>query len=160
MKMHLRIAFGVSTSFYISGTQLFKGASQGNGTAPTLFRTITIFNHISLSIKGICNYYRSFVKIRSTFIIPSHTNDTNLCVFDLGSDEKIEVLMKYQSLLNSQYGALKSTWRYFKLSKWYQTLQYYLWQDGDCTHSTTTSETIYIQNNNYNITKSMFLQKQ
>ena len=43
MKIHLRTAFVVSTSFYTSDAQPFQGAVQGNGEAPVLWLIITIF---------------------------------------------------------------------------------------------------------------------
>ena len=41
--MYLRTAFVVSTTFYTSNAQPFKGAVQGNGAAPGLWLIISIF---------------------------------------------------------------------------------------------------------------------
>ena len=43
MKIHLLIAFGVSSSFYTSEGQLFQGAVQENGAAPALWLIISFF---------------------------------------------------------------------------------------------------------------------
>ena len=43
MKMHLRTAFGVSSSFYTSHRQPFQGAVQGNGASPALWTIKSVF---------------------------------------------------------------------------------------------------------------------
>ena len=43
MKMHMRIAFRVSTSFYTSDAQPFQGALECNGADPSLWLIISIF---------------------------------------------------------------------------------------------------------------------
>lgn len=43
IKMHLRISFGVSTSFYSRNGQLFQGTVQGNGVAPALWLIMSVF---------------------------------------------------------------------------------------------------------------------
>ena len=43
VKMHLRAAFDVSTSFHTSDLQPFQDAVQGNGEAPALWLIMCIF---------------------------------------------------------------------------------------------------------------------
>ena len=43
IKMHLRTAFSVSTSFYTSDEKPFQGAVQGNGESPALWLIILVF---------------------------------------------------------------------------------------------------------------------
>ena len=102
MKMHLRTAFGVSTTFYSSDSQPFQGAVQGNGAAPALWLIISIFlirylhqqkvvTAITSPISKLCQYLAALL----------YVDDTDLYVFNNGVNSTQEIILKAQRLLNA-----------------------------------------------------------
>ena len=91
-------------------------------------------------------------KLSQLLVFLLYENDIDLCTFNLGPENTNDAVKICQRLLNAWHIALKCTGGDFKLSKCYWTLQDYLCQDGVCRKTTTTSETIHINNNNHSTT--------
>ena len=84
--MHLRTAFGVSTSFHTSDAQPFQGAVQGNGTDPNLWLIITILliRHL-FQQKVITSITSPIPKLTQLIEALLCVDDTYLYVFNSGS---------------------------------------------------------------------------
>ena len=119
--MFLRTSHGISITYYsITIGQLFQGVVQGSGAAPALWLIITIFLVRYLHSKKVTAEItspisRSILPLAALIFI----DDTNLCVFNLGTDNAEEVVIKAQHLLDAWYKVLKFTGGDLKLSKCY-----------------------------------------
>jgi hypothetical protein len=96
MKMFLRTAFGVSKSCY-SGNEgrPFQGAVQGSGAAPVLWMIISIFLVRYPYSKNLTTY---LLMPLSGIVMPLEAlifvDNTNLYVFNLGSETTEELVLK------------------------------------------------------------------
>ena len=127
--MHLRTAFGISSSFYTSDGQPFQGAVQGNGVAPALWLIISIFLIRYLYQQKVVSGFSSPISNISQLLAAlMYVDDTDLYVFNDGSLDVSEVVLKAQQLLDAWHTALKFTGGDLKLSKCYWTLQDYQWK--------------------------------
>ena len=77
-----------------------------------------------------------------------HIDDTDICMFNDGFMCELVVVTKVQRLLNAWHEALRITGGDLKLSKCYCTLQEHRWQNGKCTYSSSTVNTISVSTEN------------
>ena len=104
----MRTVFGVSTSFYTSDARPFQGAVQGNSSAPALWLIISIFLIRYLYQKKVVTTITSTMsKLCQLIAALLCVDSADLCVFNSGSDNTTEVVVKAQRLLNSWHDALK-----------------------------------------------------
>lgn len=151
MKINLRTAFGVSTTFYTSDVEPFQGEGQGNRESPEIDFIISIFiNWYFYQQKVVASVTTPISKLFKLLAALLYVDDTDLYVFNSGSDNNQDIVSKGKSLLHAWYEVLKVTGGDLKLAKCYWTLQAYSWQDRLCTCNTSTSSTISIANNNLN----------
>ena len=149
MKMFLRTSHGISTNYYSdTDGQPFQGVVQGSGAAPALWLIISIFLVRYLYSKNlttpICTPISRAVLPLAALIF---VDDTDLYVFNSGSDTTEEVVMKGQQLLDAWHDILKFTGGDLKLSKCYWTLQDYQWSQGKCKMISDTSYSLHIVEN-------------
>ena len=71
-------------------------------------------------------------------------DDTNLYVFNSGSDTTEEIVLKAQCLLDAWHHILQFTGGDLKLSKCYWTLQDYQWKQGQCQMLSDTIHYLHI----------------
>ena len=102
MKMHLRTAFGVSTSFYTSNGKPFQGAAQGNGAASALWLIVSVFliSHIYQQ-KIVTSVTSPIPKLNQLLAALMYVDDTDLYVFNDGFMCAHELVTKSQTLLNA-----------------------------------------------------------
>ena len=121
---------------------------QGSGAAPALWLIISIFLVRYLCSKNlttpICTPISQVVLPLAALIF---ADDTDLHVFNSGSDTTEEVVMKAQRLLDAWHNILKFTGGDLKLSKCYWTLQDYQWAQGKCKMIGDTSHSLHIAEN-------------
>ena len=149
MKMFLRTSHGISTNYYSdTDGKPFQGVVQGSGAAPALWLIISIFLVRYLYSKNlttpICTLISRAVLPLAALIF---VDDTDLYVFNSGSDTTEEVVMKGQRLLDAWHDILKFTGGDLKLSKCYWTLQDYQWSQGKCKMISDTSYSLHIVEN-------------
>ena len=102
MKMHLRTAFGVSSSFYTSDGQPFQGVVQGNGVSPALWLIISIFLIRYLYQQKVVSSFSSPISNISQLLAAlMYVDDTDLYVFNDGSSDVSSVVLKDQILLDA-----------------------------------------------------------
>ena len=129
MKMFLRTSFGVSKDFY-SGNEgrPFQGVVQGSGAAPASWMIISIFLVRYLYSKNLTTSISSPI---TNMILPLvaliFVDDTDICVFNSGSETTEELVVKAQKFLDAWHHMLTFTGGNLKLSKCYWTLQDYKW---------------------------------
>ena len=93
MKMHLRTAFGVSSSFYTGNDLPFQGAVQGKGSVPDLWLIISMFLTRHLHHKNVVTKIITPVsKISHCLAALMHVDDTDLHVFNDDLMSRQEVL--------------------------------------------------------------------
>lgn len=121
MKMFLRTAHGMSTNYYSDTEGMpFQGAVQGSSAAPTLWVIISIFLvRCSCSKKIATEISTPILKIILPLAALIFVDDTDLHVFDSGSDATEEVALKAQHLLDAWHYVLRFTGGDLKLSKYY-----------------------------------------
>ena len=149
MKMFLRTSHGISTTYYSDTIgQPFQGVVQGSGAAPALWLIISIFLVRYLHSKKVTTEIISPI---SRVVLPLATlifvDDTDLHVFNSGSDSAEEVVIKAQRLLDAWHEVLKFTGGDLKLSKSYWTLQDYQWKQGKCKKIINTNHKLHIVEN-------------
>ena len=102
MKMNLRTAFGVSTTFYTSDVQPFQGSGQGNEASPEICFIISIFLIRCLyKQKVIISVIAPISKLFKLITTLICIDDTDLYVFNSGSDINQDIVSKGQSLLHA-----------------------------------------------------------
>lgn len=77
-----------------------------------------------------------------------YVDATDLYVFNDGTMDAHIAVSKAQKLLNAWHEELRFTGGDLKLPKRYWTLQDYYWQNGNCTYSCSTLNTISISTDN------------
>ena len=130
MKIHLRTAFDVSSSFYTSNVQPFQGAIQGNGASPALWLITSVFLSRCLYQQKVVTSITSPISKMSQFLAAlMYVDDADLYVVNDGSICALEVVIGSQKLLNTWHESLRFTGCDLKLLKWYWMLQDYQWQN-------------------------------
>ena len=109
MKIFLRTAFGVSEHYYSGDNDRpFQGIVQGSGAAPALWMIISIFLVRYLYSKNLTIQLSTPL---SEIVIPLavliFVDDTDLYVFNSGSDIIEELVFKAQCLLDAWHYILK-----------------------------------------------------
>ena len=98
--------------------------------------------------KVITSFTSQVSKLSQFLAVLMCTDGIDLCVFNDGTMDASAVVLKAQNLLNAWHEALKFTGSDLKLLKCYWTLQDYHWQNGKCTYSCSTINTISISSDN------------
>ena len=124
MKMFLRTAYGVSEHYYSGDDDRpFQGVVQGSDAALALWIIILIFLVRYLYSKNLTTQLSTPL---SGIVIPLvaliFVDDTDLYVFNSGSDTTEELVFKAQCLLNAWHYILRFTGGELNLSKCYWTL--------------------------------------
>ena len=95
MRMYLKIAFGVSSTFCKSSTLPFQGSIQGNSIAPVLWLIISIILIRFLCAKGIVDLLKSPIShTYFSLIMLLCTDNTNLNLLNLEGKSTIEMVHK------------------------------------------------------------------
>ena len=121
MKMFLRTSHSISTNYYSdTDGQPFQGVVQGSGAAPALWLIISIFLVRYLYSKNLTTpiciaMSRAVLPLAALIFV----DDTDLYVFNSGSENTEKVVIKGQQLLDAWHDILKFTGGDLKLSKCY-----------------------------------------
>ena len=146
MKMFLRTSHSISTTYYSDTIgQPFEGVVQGSGAAPAIWLIISIFLVRYLCKKKVTTEITSpMSRVILSLAALIFVDDTDLYVFNSGTDSTEEIARKAQRLLDVWHEILKFTGGDLKLSKCYWTLQDYQWNQGQCKVITTNTHKLHI----------------
>ena len=137
------------TTYYSDAIgQPFQGVVQGSGAARALWLIISIFLVRYLHSKKVTAEISSLIT-KATLPLAAliFVDDTDLYVFNSGTDNAEEAVTKVQSLLDAWHEILKFTGGDLKLSKCYWTLQDYQWKQGKCKMIVNTNHKLRIVEN-------------
>ena len=150
MQMHVRTSFGISQGFYEGFAQKpFQGAIQGNGASTAIWIIVSIFLLMYMEKHHPTQPIFTPITLIPLFILAiMYIDDTDLFIFNTGSESEQEIAERAQKLLDTWHFALKLSGGDLKLEKSSWLLLLYQWIEGISQLSQNNSYNLYINVNN------------